>query len=482
VLQAVPTAALDVPGTSGKATAGGYVDGRGIIDTGNGPHQAPQALLNLHFDVQPARWLRAHLELHSLLGGPFEGGHPGYLSLVHEFQNVTPNTEASEGYVEALLPQADVRVGVQKFAWGKLDGVPPTDVLNPRDFHDPLVDDFEERKIGIPAVLGTYYLPDLPSLSLEGLRATLIYVPIATAPRLALTQERWFPRSLSLGSSLPVSFNGRTLDVPLALRTRNDRPPAQFDDGGVALRIGGTWRTVDWDFYHYTGPETGPDADLISKAFLHADTKHPVWVNSLLRQTDDTIHMTGADAAASIGGVTMRAEIAGFQNRPYLRAASDVVADSLRTIAGNEKRIAAFLARLAKHSPRNVPLGDLFVDRDAIEWGVGADYLIHGFIPLVQVTQTALTEPAPRLLISNPETRFTLSLRKRLMAERLELELRGLYAVSRDYWFLYPRASYLVRDDLRVRVGYLAIGGPQESILGQFRQNDEFVFQVRYTF
>jgi len=69
-----------------------------------------------------------------------------------------------------------------------------------------------------------------------------------------------------------------------------------------------------------------------------------------------------------------------------------------------------------------------------------------------------------------------------LPAERLELELRGLYAISRDYWFVFPRASYLVRDDLRVRVGYLAVGGPQESVLGQFRQNDEFVFQVRYSF
>src|SRR5262249_1057810 len=220
----------------------------------------------------------------------------------------------------ALLPSADVRVGVQRFAWGKLDGVPPTDVLNPRDFHDPLVDDFEERKIGIPAVLGTYYLPDVPSLSLEGLRATLIYVPIATSARLALVEERWFPRSLSLGSSLPVKFNGRTLQVPLTLRTRNDRPPAELDHGGIAPRLGGTWRTVDWDVYHYTGPETGPDLALLAKAFLHPkDMRRPVWVNSQLRQTDDTIHMTGADTAATIAGITMRAEIAAFKDRPYLR-------------------------------------------------------------------------------------------------------------------------------------------------------------------
>ena len=41
-----------------------------------------------------------------------------------------------------------------------------------------LVADFEERKIGIPALLGTYYLPDVSRLDLSGLRATLAYMPL----------------------------------------------------------------------------------------------------------------------------------------------------------------------------------------------------------------------------------------------------------------------------------------------------------------
>ena len=62
-----------------------------------------------------------------------------------------------------------MRAGIQKFAWGKLDGPPPTDVLTPRDLHDPLVRDYEESKIGIPAVQLTYYLPPVPSLDLRNL-------------------------------------------------------------------------------------------------------------------------------------------------------------------------------------------------------------------------------------------------------------------------------------------------------------------------
>ena len=122
------------------------------------------------------------------------------------------------------------------------------------------------------------------------------------------------------------------------------------------------------------------------------------------------------------------------------------------------------------------------MNRDSVEWGVGADSLFHGFQPLVQVNQIALLESAPRLLIHDPETRVTTLLRRLLLRDRLELEVRATYAVERGAWFALPRASYLVNDDLRLRLGYLAIGGPRRSLLGQFHDNDEVVLQARYSF
>ena len=86
------------------------------------------------------------------------------------------------------------------------------------------------------------------------------------------------------------------------------------------------------------------------------------------------------------------------------------------------------------------------------------------------------------MLIADPETRFSASVRRTFLADRLELQLRGAYAVERQYWFLLPRASYLLRDDLRVRLGYLLIGGMRESFLGQFRDNDEVFLEARFSF
>jgi hypothetical protein len=480
--------AVEVPGSAGRLTLGGYLDGLAVVDTGAGPRQRPGALLLLGLDATGPRWLRGRMELKGRVGGPFEGAHPGIYSLSHVFQNHSPSFEVSEAYVDVLLRRADLRMGIQKIAWGKLDGAPPTDVLNPRDFHDPVVEDFEERKIGIPALLGTYYLPDVERLALSGVRASLAWVPIAVPPRLALLDERWFPESSAPQDRLVIPprqvRQGIGLDIPALVRvrlgTRNHRPSRQLDTGGVGVRLGGTWRETDWDLYHYTGPETAPDLDLRSDVVLVSlDPLERLVLRApaVLRQTEDVIHMTGADAATPLGGFTVRAEAAYFDGRPYLRLASDLVDETLRNLP--LRRIGRELTRRGRST---VPTGDLFPTFDALEWGVGADYLWRGFQPLVQLNQIVILDDVPRLVIHDPETRLSGTLRKRVLGERLELELRGVYAIEREAWYVFPRVSYSLRDDLRLRVGYLALGGPRASLIGQFRDNDEVVFQARWSF
>src|SRR5439155_1705522 len=83
------------------------------------------ALLGLRLDGTLTRALHTHLELRTRAGGPFEGGHPGLYNFNHTFQNRSPAVEVDESYADLHLRSADVRIGIQKVAWGKLDGVPP---------------------------------------------------------------------------------------------------------------------------------------------------------------------------------------------------------------------------------------------------------------------------------------------------------------------------------------------------------------------
>jgi hypothetical protein len=492
-----------VPGTSARVEAGGYVDGLAVAEIG-GPRQRPQAITELSLLAKITRQLRTQLTLRGRAGGPFEGGHPGIMNLVHEFQNRTPSLEFNEAWAELRLGDVQLRGGIQKFAWGKLDGAPPTDVLTPRDLHDPLVRDYEESKIGIPAVQVTSALPPVEALDLSELRATLVYVPIAVPARLALFQERWFPPSIRSGDifvsdrraerlingiaqgidpNLPtISLDG-PFRIPLNFRTLNARPPKTLDAGGIAMRIAGTTQGMDWSISHYTGPETGPNARVIASARCRnclaelLQGNLPVRARAFLRQEHDTIHMTGADASTALGGATLRAEVAVFQDRPYLRNNRDIIAQALTTPVARK-----YGPRLVSGQRTRIPLQQLFPDRDSVEWGIGADYLIEGFLPLVQLNQVVFTDHGPEQLLSDPETRLLASVRKRFFQDTLELEVRGVYAFERAAWFLYPRVSYRYGDHLRVRAGYLAIGGPLASMIGQFHENDEVVLEARYSF
>jgi hypothetical protein len=500
-----PAAALDlkVPGTTARVEAGGYVDGLAVAEIG-GPRQRPQAIAELRFSGKLARWLRTQVTVRGRAGGPFEGGHPGMMNLVHEFQNRTPSLEWNEAWAEVRLGEGQVRAGIQKFAWGKLDGLPPTDVLTPRDLHDPIVRDVEESKIGIPAIQLGHPLPDVPALDLHELRATLVYVPIAVPARLALVDERWFPPSIrSSGIVLSERRGERLLNdiahqidpnapdfdldgpvrIPIAFHTLNHRPPKTFGAGGGGFRLAGTLHGMDWSISHYTGPETGPNAQLEASARCRdcgaalLGGHLPARARAFLRQEHDIIHMTGADWSTTLGGATVRAEVAVFQDRPYLRPNRDLIAQAL-----SKPAVARYGLRLLSGARTRIPLQELFPDRDSVEWGVGADYLIEGFLPLLQVNQVVFTDDGPEQLLANPETRLLASLRKRFLEDTLEVELRGVYAFERAAWFAFPRISYRYGDHWRFRLGYLAIGGPAISVIGQFHANDEFVLEGRYSF
>ncbi len=493
---AAPARAASVPDW---LQVGGRLYGLAVVDTGGGPRQRPEAVGTLDVLASPMRALRAQLELRGRIGGPFEGGPgPAVYNLNQAFQNYSPSLEVRQAFLEWRGRQAEVRAGIQTFAWGKLDGVAPTDVVNPRDWHDPLVVDefFEEQKIGIPALLGTYFLPDLPRAGLGGLRLALAWVPWAVPSRLPLTLERWFPPTIGdirLDQCVPVPAGTipqqedcaavNRLHVRADFGTLNAGPPHALQDGGVAARASGTWRGADFDLYHYTGPETAPNAFLQVVAYPRPSPPNDLDVRASVRlaQEHSVMHMTGADAAVPAGPFTVRAEAAWFVDHAYLRPAADVVAPLLDgTLPPGVAR--GVVRRLGHGKAAGVPLGALFPRVDSVEWGIGADTLWRGFQPLLQVNQIIVLGDAPRLLISNPETRLTGTVRRRFANDRLEVEVRGLWEIERGALYVFPRVSYQVLDNLWVRAGYLALAGVRDSVLGQFRDNDEVVFQARMSF
>ena len=304
-------------------------------------------------------------------------------------------------------------------------------------------------------------------------------------PAQAVLPRQLVERVLQEAFDQPIMVPG-DLVVPNTFLTKNRRPPDDFSDGGIAARLAGTLRGVDWELSHYSGPETAPVADVpttlvLESLEINAAQEVDIRLRSIsyLRQKHATIHMTGGALAAAIGPVTVRAEVAGFLGRPYPRVGSALTTPA----ALSQLPLKRISHQLVDRRRSTFLLPELFVERDTIEWGIGADLTRAGTTALLQVNQIAFLEPVPQLLVGDPDTRFIGVVRRSFLGERLQLEVRSLYALEQGAWFVLPRVTYqLPYGGVQAQIGYLAIGGSRNSLIGQYGKNDEVVFALRRRF
>jgi hypothetical protein len=167
---------------------------------------------------------------------------------------------------------------LQLFAWGKLDGIPPNDVLNPRSFHDPLgrrrrgAEDRRAGAVGHVLRAGAERRSALAAWSAARLRAVRgAAAPGARAQNAGSPTTLGVPKFFSVAQLEGQGFVGLMHGVPVSFHTKNNPPTRQFDQGGIGVRLGGTVRSVDWDLYYYDGPETGPDAKLQTTALCNTN-------------------------------------------------------------------------------------------------------------------------------------------------------------------------------------------------------------------
>ena len=88
--------------------------------------------------------------------------------------------ELREAFVDVRLGRLDLRAGRQIIAWGRADGVNPTDNLSGQDL-TLLVPDDDDRRLGTTAVRASYYVGDVSRH--RRLAAGVPRAPISRCPR-----------------------------------------------------------------------------------------------------------------------------------------------------------------------------------------------------------------------------------------------------------------------------------------------------------
>lgn len=485
IVSLVPLASSPEPANGAPPRIGGRLETLGVVRLDHpSRRQRPLGRIDLWAEQSLLRRLRWKLAATGRWGGTIENASgAGLIDFGHSYQNVDPSLQLDEAWVEWLGDDFEVRAGNQRFTWGRLDGVKPNDQLTPFRYYDPLITDEQDAKIAVPALTLSYFFPSswrgfLP----DDARVTLVWEPIDVPWLFPLEDERWFPPAAGPEGALFIPMlDDVTPDpcpclVSVEQTPRNSDPPARrFDNGNLGLRISGRTAGVDWSVVYFDGFDPTPAFTVPVRLALTDDpsTADVFEATALteLRPAYRRYRSIGADASAVFGPITTRFEAAWRFRRPWVRDVRRLSDD----ILASPDDVRALLAG------ETVTL-DAFVERDAVEWGAGADYTIAGYLPLLEVYQVILLHNDTPLLIRNVDTRLAASVRKRWLADRLETQVLGLWGIESGYEVVRLEAGYAVTDQLELRAGVLGIWGNAFTLLGQFKKNSEAYARIRFSF
>jgi predicted porin len=254
----------------------------------------------------------------------------GWTSLQGPFEDGKAAGELREAFVDLRFGKLDVRAGRQIIAWGRADGVNPTDNLSGQDL-TLLVPDDADRRLGATAVRASYLIG---GVSVGGV---------------------WLPEFRGHEFALPAPPPG----VVFA------RESDQWPGDQWALRVEQTGGTVDWSASYFDGKDLAPD--------LGVD------VSAGILLSHHRVRVIGGDMTANLGRFGLRAEAAyvdtedtqgrdPFTKNPFVF----VVAGADRTFGGQLNLNVQYLYRQVRHrSGRSDSVQDVLNSQtQAVQHGV----------------------------------------------------------------------------------------------------------------
>ena len=190
-----------------------------------------------------------------------------------------------------------LRIGRQKAAWGKADGIDITNVLCPSDMSSLAAMISDDSKLGVDAI----------RLSLSGnqFTADAYWIPFFTPASLPIDE----------GNSLRKFVVPETIEIPVAPGVNLafpvtiggiETPELAIWNGEYGLRVSGYLSAFDLSLYGFYGWDDTPILN-------YGMTSEAIVVNGKYER----MAMIGADAALPIGETVLRLETAFFPQRHF---------------------------------------------------------------------------------------------------------------------------------------------------------------------
>ncbi len=387
--------------------------------------------------------------LHSWLEGGWDGTvkRPAQdRALVKNFDQVyqsnTPYLECKELYLARSGKDLDLKAGIQRFAWGRLDEYPPNDLFNPWDYTQFIRKPLEDRKIGIPSLALT--------LNRDDWTVETVWVPVFVPYRLPLPEERW--AGPAFASGIPQAMPNATIVVQ-----EPELPERTFRNSNAGLRIKKTG-DIDWAVNLYHGYDPRPVFKTTSLVITPSYTIYPGYEPDFHR-----ISVVGLDGAVVKGDLSLRAEFAYSFNR---------MLNIRRELWGYPRTPV----------PGVYPLNTIGQEHDAIDYGLGADYRVFedGLLTM-QAQQTMILGDTALLYERRWETTLWANLKAGWFNQKAETNMGVAYNPEHRDLMTKANAWYVFSDGWKTGAALIAFNGPAQSLFGRYSRNDQVEMDLVYS-
>lgn len=354
------------------------------------------------------------VELSSLSRRGFAGDHVDY--------------ELRELVLETRVGRTHLTLGKQQVVWGQADGLKVLDLVDPQDFREFILDDFDESRVPLwtvnlerrvgPVDVQVLWVPDPSFHEIPGPDAVFAF----TAPRFLPPRVPGFAPALA----------------------EVERPRRLLADSDAGVRV--TSFLGGWD---------------LGLSYLYQYDDRPVFEGErtvtalgptvVFTPGYERTHVVGGTFSNAFGNLTVRGELLYRSDR-----------------------------FLSTEDPRET---DAVVSMPELGAVLGFDwYGLEDTLLSLQVFQSWLLSDPAGLLRDRVDTTLTFLVRRELWNQRLRLEGIWIHGWNDADGLLRPKVSYQLANALWAWVGFDVFYGRSEGVFGEFDGRDRFVMGMQWGF
>ena len=338
--------------------------------------------------------------------------------------------ELNEAYLTIDSERMDFIFGKKMMRWGTGDGINPMDMINPRDYRDPIASARADARLPILLANGIFLLGPV---TVEG-----VLIPKAEVNEFPLPDSPWEPKGLR-----ELRRSAESGEIVLAPK---EEPDDWFKDSEFAFRVSTVTGGFDLALLYYNGYTDDP--------VYHRD----YLADGRMRFTPcyHRYHAYGFNFAKGFERATIRGELAV---KPGL------------------------LFPIDSNDPSYAKDSDGLVSRDLYQGVIGIDRTFFTNLYVNLQFFADLIENGQESLASKRKTHgITFEISDKFLDDDLTAGFRGMYFTSNDGSASEIFAEYKIGDNWEIAPGYMFFNGPKDSRLGQFNDNDMIYLRLRYSF